>query len=69
MVANFEKLWYYPAAIVVFALFIVYQLHRFSFSHSVGLLLITLVDVVVIALACHEYKYLRWVLHRPNRGH
>jgi uncharacterized membrane protein len=61
-----EKLWYYPTAIVVFGLFIVYQLYRFNFTHSVWLLLITLVDVIVIALTWHEYKYLRWLLHRPN---
>lgn len=61
-----QKLWYYPTAIVVFGLFIVYQLYRFSFTHSVWLLLITVVDVIVIALTWHEYKYLRRVLYRPN---
>src|SRR6516225_126299 len=30
-----QKLWYYPTAILVFSLFIVYQLYRFSFTHSV----------------------------------
>jgi uncharacterized membrane protein len=54
-----KKLWYYPTAIVVFGLFIVYQLYRFSFTHSLWLLLITLIDVVVIWLARHEWKYLR----------
>lgn len=54
-----EKLWYYPTAIIVFGLFIIYQLYRYSFTHSVWLLLITVVDVIVIALAWHEYKYLR----------
>ena len=56
-----EKLWYYPTGIVIFGLFIVYQLYRFSFTHSVWLLLITAVDVIVIALTWHEYKYLRGV--------
>lgn len=54
-----EKLWYYPIAIVVFTLFIVYQLYRFSFTHSVWLLAITALDVFVIALTWHEYRYLR----------
>ena len=54
-----QKLWYYPTAILVFGLFIAYQLYRFNFTHSVWLLLITLVDVIVIALTWHEYKYLR----------
>jgi uncharacterized membrane protein len=61
-----QKLWYYPTAILVFSLFIVYQLYRFSFTHSVWLLLITGVDVIVITLTWHEYKYLRRVLPRPN---
>jgi uncharacterized membrane protein len=54
-----EKLWYYPTAMVIFGLFIVYQLYRFSFTHSVFLLFITVLDVVVIALTWHENRYLR----------
>lgn len=54
-----ERLWYYPTAIVVFGLFIAYQLYRFSFTHSLFLLFLTALDVVVIALTYHEYKYLR----------
>lgn len=53
-----EKLWYYPAAIIVFGLFIIYQLYRFHFTHSLWLLLITVIDVFVIALTWHEWKYL-----------
>ena len=63
-----QKLWYYPAAIVIFGLFILYQVYRFHFTHSAWLLLITTVDVIVIALTWHEYKYLRWLLHRQNSG-
>jgi len=61
-----EKLWYYPTAIVVFSLFIFYQLYRFTFTHSMWLVLITAIDVVVITLTWHEYKYLRSFLHRLN---
>lgn len=59
-----EKLWYYPTAMIIFGLFIVYQLYRFSFAHSEFLLLITVVDVVVIALTIHEFSYLRRHLSR-----
>ncbi len=52
-------LWYYPVAITVFVLFIFYQLYRFNFTHSIWLLLITLLDVIVIWLTWHEYTYLR----------
>lgn len=54
-----ERLWYYPVAIVVFVSFIVYQLYRFNHTHSIWLLLITLLDIVVIWLTWHEYRYLQ----------
>ena len=54
-----EKLWYYPVALIVFGLFIVYQLYRFGFTHSLWLLFVTAVDVVVIVLTWHEYTYSR----------
>lgn len=57
-----EKLWYYPLAIAVFGLFVVYQLYRFTLSHSPWLILITVIDVIVIALTLHEYRYVRRTL-------
>jgi len=59
-----KKLWYYPTAMIVFGSFIIYQLYRFSFTHSLLLLFITGVDVIVIWLTWHEYKYLQRVLPR-----
>ena len=56
-----ERLAYYPIAIGVFALFIVYQVYRYSFTRSVLLLLITLVDVVVIWLVWMQYHDLRQI--------
>lgn len=53
------KLWYYPIAIAVFGLFILYQLYRFDSTHSFWLLLITAVDALVIVLTWHEYRYIR----------
>ncbi len=53
------KLSYYPPAIIVFVFFIAYQLYRFNFTHSIWLLLITVLDVIVIWLTWHEYTYLR----------
>jgi uncharacterized membrane protein len=54
-----KKLGYYPAAIAIFSLFIIYQLYRYTFTHSVLLILITVLDVVVIALTLLEYRRLR----------
>jgi uncharacterized membrane protein len=54
-----EKLWAYPASFVVFGAFIAYQLYRYSFTHDVVLILLSIFDLLVIGLAIHEYRLLR----------
>lgn len=54
-----QKLWAYPTAIIIFILFIIYQTYRYVFSHSLFLLLLTLLDLVIIILTWHEYRYLK----------
>ena len=49
----------YPVSMVIFAGFIVYQLYRFTFTHGVGLLFLSAMDVVVIGLIFLEYRALR----------
>lgn len=54
-----NKLWAYPSAIFVFFLFIAYQLYRFTYTHSVFLILLTIFDFFIIWLTWHEYKALQ----------
>jgi len=54
-----EKLWAYPASFAVFGAFIAYQLYRYSFTHDLSLILLSIFDLFVIALAVHEYRLLR----------
>lgn len=54
-----RKLWAYPTAIVVLGLFIVYQLYRYTETHGFGLLLLTALDAIVVALTWHEYSLMR----------
>jgi len=54
-----RRLWAYPAAISVFALFIVYQLYRFSINHSPFLIILSFFDVFVIIMAYLEYQKTR----------
>lgn len=54
-----NRLWAYPASLVVFGLFIVYQLYRFSYTHSPGLVALSVLDLVVIVLIWHEYRVMR----------
>ena len=41
------------------ALFIAYQLYRYSFTHELALIVLSIFDLFVIALAWHEYQLLR----------
>lgn len=54
-----NKLWSYPASLAVLGGFIAYQLYRYSYTHSAGLLVLTALDALVIALVWHEYRLIR----------
>jgi uncharacterized membrane protein len=54
-----EKLWAYPASFAVFGAFIAYQLYRYSFTHEIALIALSIFDLFVIYLAVHEYRLLR----------
>jgi uncharacterized membrane protein len=51
--------WSYPASLAALVLFIAYQLYRYSYTQSFGLIVLTVFDVVVIALIWHEYRLIR----------
>ena len=51
-----KKLWAYPTAIIVFGLFMVYQVIRYTYTHSIWLIIFTVFDALVIWLIFHEYK-------------
>jgi uncharacterized membrane protein len=53
------KLWAYPASLAVMGLFIAYQVYRYVLDHSVGLIVLTVFDVIVIALIWHEYRVVK----------
>jgi len=59
-----DKHWAYPASLVALGLFIVYQMYRYTFTHSLGLIALTIFDLVVIWLIWHEYKLIRHHLPR-----
>jgi uncharacterized membrane protein len=54
-----ERLAYYPVSIVAFGLFVAYQLFRYHTTHSIWLLILTVIDIAVIAMTVQEYRYLR----------
>ena len=54
-----NKIWAYPSSLVVLGLFIVYQVYRYNFTHSVWLIILTVFDVLVMWLIWHEYSRVR----------
>jgi uncharacterized membrane protein len=51
-----RKMWSYPVSMWVLGAFIAYQLYRYSFTHSIWLILLSALDAVVIVLIHHEYR-------------
>ena len=54
-----REAWAYPVAILAFAAFVAYQLYRYTHTHSIWLLALSLLDMVVIALTWLEYRRLK----------
>ena len=51
-----NELWAYPLTIFVFALFCVYQMYRFSHTHAISLVLLTIFDLLLIYLTWAEWR-------------
>jgi uncharacterized membrane protein len=54
-----NKLWSYPAAILVFTGFTICQLYELTLQRSLFLEIATILDVVVIVLVIAEYRHVR----------
>jgi uncharacterized membrane protein len=51
-----KKLWAYPVSIFVFGAFMVYQMIRYTQTHSIWLIVFTIFDAIVLWLIWQEYK-------------
>lgn len=54
-----KTIWMYPVAIVVFSIFVIYQLHRFVHTGAWGMFALSLFDLFVIYLIVREFRALR----------
>jgi len=45
-----NNVWAYPASLIMFGLFVVYQLYRYSYTGGAGLIVLSVLDIVVIGL-------------------
>jgi uncharacterized membrane protein len=57
-----KRKWAYPFALVVMVLFIAYQAYEYSQTHSLGMLVLTVFDLLVTWLIWHEYRLVRRVV-------
>ncbi len=51
-----NKVWAYHFAITAFAIFIIYQLYRYFYSHSIMLFLLTIFDIFIVVMIWLEYQ-------------
>ncbi len=51
-----NKLWGYPLSILVFGGFIIYQVYRYTITGGIGLIALTVFDLIVVALIWLEYR-------------
>src|SRR6266478_8763729 len=51
-----RRLWSYSVSLWFLALFIAYQSYRFLFTHSLWLIILTIVDLIVALLIWREYQ-------------
>jgi uncharacterized membrane protein len=59
-----RRWWAYPLAGLVFAGFIVYQLVRFAYTFSLWMIVLTVLDLIIIALLPSEYRRLKREIER-----
>jgi uncharacterized membrane protein len=51
-----NRLWAYPCMIIVLLIFIGYQLYRIVLQPSVGLVVLTVFDALIVMLTWREYR-------------
>ena len=51
-----DELWAYPLAIGIFGAFSMYQIYRYTHTHAIALLVLTVSDVAIVWLTWQEYR-------------
>ncbi len=60
-----KKLWAYALSLWFLAAFIIYQCYRYAYTHSIWLILLTIVDLIVAFLIWHEYQSRKQIYAQP----
>ena len=51
--------WAYPSALVIFSVFIFYEVYRYDFTHSFWLLPLIAFDILIVVLTYFEYSFIQ----------
>lgn len=54
-----HRLWAFPIALALIALFIIYSMFRYTYTHSLTLLGIIIIDIVIMYIIHREYRVLQ----------
>ena len=54
-----RKNWAYPISIILFSIFLIYQILRITLTHSLTLTIVTFFDFIAVLLITHEYYLIR----------
>ena len=54
-----QQLWAYPTAIFILLGFIGYQIFRYFYTASLWLIIFSTIDLFILSLVVHEYRYLK----------
>jgi uncharacterized membrane protein len=64
----FGEIWTYPLAIFAFSAFSVYQVYRYTHTHSIALLVLTAFDLAIVWLTWGEYRVQRAARKAAEKG-
>ncbi|AGK97571.1 DUF2127 domain-containing protein [Clostridium pasteurianum] len=59
-----KKTFAYPLTILSLTLFIIYQIYGYMLNHSVGLIVLTIFDIIMIILTSIEYQNIKNKLYK-----
>jgi len=54
-----HRLWAFPVSLVVIGLFVIYEIVRFTNTHSLILLSVILIDTLILFIIWNEYRKLK----------
>jgi uncharacterized membrane protein len=63
-----NKLWAYPLTMFVFAVFCVYQMQRYTHTHNIWLVVLTVFDLLLIYLTWREYRQKKQARDHPSEN-